>query len=692
MSAKVEAIVSALISPRETAQSPLPIDLAPRFDEESNVNGDIARSLNAAFLIALAGTMHPESERAHRYLSRMAASGEWDEVAAFYLRSRGHIGREIDAVCEHNPRFAIHLRNLTEWISHEENLNNVGETAEKMWSVFFPEAQGILGHEQERVAALREKRTVTITQLNPAPITNPARQMIFTANVLLTIPSPHTSLHELALSEELTERLSRIIQEPQIHFYDHPIQIGAEEEKNEALYGLRALESAFEFEQHRGNMSRDARAQCVLSVSVTHSGLKDIAKSSLEQVFARSGAFSTMDVYVITEADTQRIIEEILVPAAKHYLEREDAGEYLEVFGVDGAYGRHYSFLKAVAPFWSILIRPEIKATFKIDLDQVFPQKELVDETGASAFEHFKSPLWGARGVDFRGESVELGMIAGALVNAQNIGKSLFTSDVPYPGPPHSADEYIFFSTLPQALSTEAEMTTRYNQDILDGTHACIQRIHVTGGTTGILVESLRRHRPFTPSFIGRAEDQAYILSTLPRPGARLSYVHKDGLIMRHDKEVFAQEAIQSAYIAKLISDYVRILFYSAYAETLTRDVKGLKDIIDPFTGCFVSAIPATVVYLRFALKAAALFADQRVDQGVEFIKSGARRINEALDFVGSTHSMLALQYEKESLGWDLYYDTLTAIEDALKGEDLFAQGLRKKARSIIDGCILGSK
>ncbi|RLB29090.1 MAG: hypothetical protein DRG87_07880, partial [Deltaproteobacteria bacterium] len=205
MSAPLEAIISAMISSREKPQSPLPIDLAPRFDGGRKDNGDIARSLNAAFLIALAGTMHPASERAHRYLAQMAASRGWDEVAAFYLRGIGHISREIDDVCEHNPQFALHLRNLTEWMSHKENLNDVGETAEKMWSVFFPEAQGILDHERQRVAALRKKRMVTVTQLNPSPITNPAREMLFTANVLLTIPSAHTSLHELPFSDELTE-------------------------------------------------------------------------------------------------------------------------------------------------------------------------------------------------------------------------------------------------------------------------------------------------------------------------------------------------------------------------------------------------------------------------------------------------------------------------------------------------------
>ena len=61
------------------------------------------------------------------------------------------------------------------------------------------------------------------------------------------------------------------------------------------------------------------------------------------------------------------------------------------------------------------MIDDRIRATFKIDLDQVFPQDELVSETGKSAFEHFKTDLWGAWGVDSSGNHVELGMIAGSF-------------------------------------------------------------------------------------------------------------------------------------------------------------------------------------------------------------------------------------------------------------------------------------
>lgn len=682
-----ESIISALMQPEEEMNTFSIFDPACQFDEYRTDDVGIARALNAAFLIALAGDMHPAFEQAKRFLDNMINSPEWADTARFYTNGINLIHREIDSVCRHDPDFANRLKTLADWISDKETLNNAEEMEEKTWSVFFPEARGIRENKQEHLKTLREKRTVTIDELNNTPITDPAGQILFTSNVLLTTPPTSKSPDELPFSNHLKERLIETAREPQLYWYDHPVQIGVEPEKNEILYGLRGLEAAIEFERDRGNMSRNARITCVLSASVTHHGLHDIAKSCIEEEFARSGSLKNIDVYVFTEADTQRIVNEILVPAAAYYLQCKDAKELLGMFGVDGEYGRHYSFLKAIAPFWNIFIQPEIRATFKIDLDQVFPQKDLVEQGGASAFEHFKTPLWGARGLDSDGRPVEFGMIAGALVNERDIGKSLFTPDVTFPDRTLSPDEHIFFSTLPQALSTEAEMMTRYTTNKLDGKRRCIQRIHVTGGTNGILVDSLRHHRPFTPSFIGRAEDQAYILSVLPDPGTRLAYVHKDGLIMRHDKEAFAQEAIQSAYITKLVGDYVRILYFSEYARALTTDVTKLKDIIAPFTGCFISRIPATVVYLRFGLKAASFFAEGKEKQGLEFVKMGAKRIMAALGFTGGENSALKQCYEKERLGWNLYYDTLSAIEDALINGDGFALELCKKAESIIDQC-----
>jgi len=688
------SIIYTLIQPKRGKDTFSIFDPTQQLDEKCTDKAGIAQSLNSAFLITLADRKHPESKRAKRFLTRMRDSAKWAHIATFYLNGIDLVHREIEDVCKDDPNFSHRLKTLSKWMSNKENLNKTEETIEKIWSVFFPEANDILTNKQERIKALRAKRTVTITELNSSPITDPAQQILFTSNVLLTIPSKSESSNDLPLSNHLKKKLCNIMSEPQVFSYDHPIRLGIDPEKTEVLYGLRGLETAFEFECDRGTMSCDAKPMCVLSVSVTHRGIRNIAKRYLEELFFHSESLKNIDVYVFTEIDTQRIVDEILAPAAMHYLRHNDAKEFLSVFGVDGEYGRHYSFLKAVAAFWSIFIRPEIKATFKIDLDQVFPQKELVEQTGNSVFEHLKTPLWGAHCMDSNGQPLELGMIAGSLVNQQDIGKSLFTPDVPFPNFALSPDEYIFFSTLPQALSTEAEMMTRYTKNKLNGKKTCIQRIHVTGGTNGILIDSLRRYRPFTPSFIGRAEDQAYILSMIANPGTKLGYAHKDGLIMRHDKEVCAQEGIQSAYISKIVGDYIRMLYFSAYAKALTNDVAKLKDTIDPFTGCFISKIPTSITYLRFGLKAASFFASGEEEHGLEFIKIGAKRITNALDFIHGENSMLKQHYEKEQNSWNLYYDTLSAVEDALRNNDSFALELRKKAESIIYQCYVnfGSK
>lgn len=128
---------------------------------------------------------------------------------------------------------------------------------------------------------------------------------------------------------------------------------------------------------------------------MTHAGLRSLARGYIRDEIARHGGLGTLDLFAFTETDTRRIVAEVLAPARARYLGGPPARKELSIFEVDGEYGRHYSFLKAVAAFWSVLVDPCVRATFKIDLDQVFPEQELVAETGRSAFEHFLTPLWG---------------------------------------------------------------------------------------------------------------------------------------------------------------------------------------------------------------------------------------------------------------------------------------------------------
>jgi hypothetical protein len=462
--------------------------------------------------------------------------------------------------------------------------------------------------------------------------------------------------------------------------------MGVPPENNEILYGLKHLNAAMEFEHQRQPDSVD-KAPCVLSVSVTHQRLQTLGKRYLKQVLADSAPLQRLNIFAFTEADTEALVHHVLLPIVNHGCPETNAEELLSVFGVDGRYGRHYSFLKAIAAIWQVLIDPAIQATFKIDLDQVFPQADLVEQTGASALEHLQTPLWGASGIDRWGNPVELGMIAGSLVNQKDIHRGVFTPDVTIPEGDLQPDEYVFFSKLPQAISTEAEMMTRYAADAMpDGTTTCLQRIHVTGGTNGIRVEALRRHQPFTPSFIGRAEDQAYILSALHHP-QKLAYAHASGLIMRHDKEGFAQEAIAMAKVGKQIGDYVRILMFSAYAKALPLPTRDIKTITQPFTGGFIAQLPVTVALLRFTLKVASLFQSGKTDEAMEFITTGLPQLQAALEFTQGNPNQLQRAYEQERKGWQLFYRALDAVEAGLKHQETWALEVQAVAQKIVANC-----
>lgn len=237
-----------------------------------------------------------------------------------------------------------------------------------------------------------------------------------------------------------------------------------------------------------------------------------------------------------------------------------------------------------------------------------------------------------------------------------------------------TADEVVFFSGLPQALSTEAEMMLKYTTPT-----DAIQRIHVTGGTNGILVDYLFKVRPFAPTFIGRAEDQSYIFSTLGKSGPKLGYVHKPVLIMRHDKEAFAMEAMEAARIGKMVGDYERMLFFSEYTKVCTTDFAAAKELVDPFTGCFCIPIPYTTTFIRFALKALGFFSGGKPQDAVDFTLQGLPRVEKVVHFVNSDDgpSELRKVFEAEQKAWDQFYNAL----DAARGDAEIA----KAAKEIFD-------
>jgi hypothetical protein len=660
-----------------------------QFNLDAESENEVLKSINISFLIMLAGSNHSQYKNAKDFIEKLHKQDRYKQIAEFYLNGNNLVLKEFEAHLEKEPDVVDRLKELNEMSFESHNEEQIREL---FWSVFFPQGIDLMDADKrrEKVNQLREIRKIDIINLNANPILNPSREIIFTSNVLLTKPLDESYFNDDDLSDDLKNHIKSVGSEKQKYWYDHPIPIGIAPEKNEVLHGLKGLSEMLSFEKSRGNANKNDKLNCLLSVSVTHDGLHNIAKEYLTNEIKKSKSIKDINIYIFTENETEQLIEEILSQIVNSFpeLEKTELKKLNTVFGVDGEYGRHYSFLKAITAFWQVFVDEKVKGTFKIDLDQVFPNKEQVEQSEASVFEHFKSPLWGAKGRDAHGNNIDLSMIAGALVNESDIDKALYYPDVRFPtNSKINADEYVFFSRLPQSLSTEAEMMEKYKSENIDGENTVISRIHVTGGTNGILINALKKYRPFTPSFIGRAEDQAYIMSVLFESPCYLRYLHKSGLIMRHDKNSFAGEAIKAAETGKIIGDYLRILLFSFYAKMLPWSVNRIKSELDPFTGCFISDIPYTIVYLRFALLICSLFNnenDENQFKAIRLINEGIPRLLNQINIIESKNNRLQKQFIDESISWYLFYDILDIAEKQIKSKDNLMLDIKTKAEKII--------
>ena len=661
----------------------------------SRVQGDPsdpAAELAHDFLSLLAAPEEdPVIADARRPLERLTGDPTWGEPAAFFKKALRAIELEIDSSLKQDDELAERMNRLEGALparGREEGAEP-DDLIEAFWGFFCPQAVGVRTKWEERILDVRSRRTVRDLSLPSDPLERPAEEILFSANVLLTVPPQGRQPSGLGLREEVAQGLEQSLREEQRYWYDHPVQIGTSPEHNEILHGLKGLSDMLIFEKRRGNARAEDRLDVALSVSVTHPSLHGLARTYIEDEVHNARGIRDLDLYVFTEDDTVRLVKDFLCPAARRFgLEGAEPAPLLDIFGVDGTYARHYNFLKAAAALWQVVKNPEIRATFKIDLDQVFPEEQLVRETGASAFDLLRTSLWGAQGRDFQDRPVSLGMIAGALVNQGDIDGGLFTPDVTLPQGPWPLDRWIFASQVPQALSTTAEMMARYGDQALDGRSRCLSRIHVTGGTIGIRVDSLRRYRPFTLSCIGRAEDQAYLMSVLCGPHSPyLRYVHVPGLIMRHDKHAFAAEAIRTAAAGKIVGDYERMLLFSHYAKALPWPIEETRASLDPFTGCFILPLPLATALLCLTLKVLSFSRETSGTEGVdpeELLRVGARRLGPLVERFDKDPGWMKRSYELEHKAWHGYYDILAKVEEEVTKQSADAIQLARKAEAIL--------
>jgi hypothetical protein len=194
MLGEFQSILMSLYAPGEGRKPLSGVDIRTQFrPDEPGLDAE-ARNLNAAFLLSLCGPFQPLYEGAVSYLC-----GKWDSedsrrVADFYSQGLRLVPEEFLEQGSKSGTFEEKVSSAHRWIQDSGCESERKATVNRIWQVFFPEGVGLLEDWDDFVEALRKKRTVQITRLNTSPLSDPGRQLLFTSNVLLTVPSDHTEL------------------------------------------------------------------------------------------------------------------------------------------------------------------------------------------------------------------------------------------------------------------------------------------------------------------------------------------------------------------------------------------------------------------------------------------------------------------------------------------------------------------
>ncbi len=518
-----------------------------------------------------------------------------------------------------------------------KNLNDFGRLANKenLWSVFSPTAIDGSNNPKNFKNQILEKRILKNLKKPKYSMQFPHKEILFLSNILITIPEDFKS-NNIPLN--LQSKIKPFLKKNQNYWYDHPIPIDAFDHENEILYGLGHLDKALNIEFKRGNLKNNEKISLILSLSVTHKGLEEIAFDYVKNKIREKLNLKFIDVFVFDENRTSKIINALF----------PKKNDYEELFGVNGNYGRHYTFLKYALILWNKVINKSFKYSFKIDLDQVFDQKFLIRMSRMSIFEIFKNQqYWGGSGIDFEERLVDLGMLAGGLVNKGETYKDYLIPDVKRPKKntifSNISSKRVFCPDWSHALSTEAEII--YEKEN-------IHRVHVTGGTTGITLNALEKWAPFTPSFINRAEDQAFIISSLNK-NEFLSHIHAPYLIMRHDKLDFAKRTVSNAKLGKEIGNLERILLFSYYSKCSHFDFNLIKDHLWPYTSCFIQKFPEILIYFILLIDG--------ISKSEEFLHDASIRLQRTLNFC---NGKLENQFKLEKEFWKIFILRINNILD----------------------------
>lgn len=474
---------------------------------------------------------------------------------------------------------------------------------------------------------------------------------IIQLNALYTLSSKN--IYELKKNlksteyNELLNQYIKITNNPgeKIGIYDHPVEIFCEKEKHELLNFLEEFDKDIDFEKSKNVFKKNYKVPLVISISTTHKNLENLISKWLK-IEIKKLNLKNLNIFILDN----KTIEEI----KNHFLKPYGTFDF---FTVEGNYSNHFNALKYIQLFFEKGLKKT--AGFKLDTDEGIKSKDLYSITSRTWFQTLCNKIISSSAIDSKGNKFKIHFIIGEYINNIDIIKNgyknaIFLSDVK---PPRSfKNNMIFFNKA----FVHAKTTSIYNKhsilkfnNNIDSGSTYISHPVVKGGGYGIVNTGLKNYTPFSPSFITRAEDQAFYYTGFSE-GIRGLFI--ETLRIAHYKEKYSYSE-KKTEIDRLIEDMHRLILFSELGKILDK-----KDDLDPMPGAFISYFPFTQSFFTIIYNTFLLIIKNEIKKGIYLYTNGLKRLEQLTNFI--EHNDINKIFNTEKKHWECFIKAIEKLKE----------------------------
>lgn len=435
-----------------------------------------------------------------------------------------------------------------------------------------------------------------------------------------------------------------------IGVYDHPVEIFCEKKEHELLNFLEEFDNDISFEKTKNVFNKNYKVPVIISISTTHKNLELIV-SKWVRFEIKNLNLKNLNIFILDNEVIEQLKKELFKNQNK-----------FELFTVEGNYSNHFNALK----YMQLIFEKgfNIKAGFKLDTDEGINSENLYSVTSRTWFQTLCNKSIGNIAKAGNGKKFKLSFIIGEYVNNIDIMKTgyknaLFESDVK---PPSTYNNNMIFFNKGFAHAKATSIYNKFSKYKFEKNNSefdsnSISHPVVKGGGYGIENSGLKKYTPFCPSFITRAEDQAFYYSGFSK-GIRGIFI--ETLRITHYKEKYSHSEEKTTF-DRLIEDIHRLILFSEIGKFLNN-----KNYLDPLPGVFISNMAFCQSFITIVYNTFLLILKNQYENGEYLLYNGVERLLYLHKFL-QTNNIKNI-YKKEEMHWQDFVKTVEKLDpDSVK-------------------------